>query len=57
MHINIHSPHMGRDKTLSQAKDIFYWPAMNTQVAEICEQCDIYPKYSTKQNKRGEGMC
>ena len=47
----IHQAHMGIDKTLRRAKDMFYWPSMNAQVKEAVEACSSCALYRPSQQK------
>jgi len=47
----MHSSHLGKAKTLSQARDISYWPGMSCQLKDVISACGICITYQRKSQK------
>lgn len=47
----IHKSHLGTQKCIGRAKDIFFWPGMTAQVKEMCEQCSVCAEFKDAQQK------
>ncbi|XP_041376696.1 uncharacterized protein K02A2.6-like [Gigantopelta aegis] len=49
--MQIHRSHLGIEKCLRRAREILYWPSMNSQIRDIVSQCGICCHYRNKQQK------
>ena len=52
----IHENHLGIEKCKRRARDTFYWPGMNEQIAQMfarCEVCLLFRKTQQKQPMKG----
>lgn len=47
----LHSSHLGLQGSLRRAREAFYWPNMNEQVAELMSKCNVRHSYNTEQQK------
>lgn len=47
----VHSAHLGIEKTLARARECYYWPNMSTQIKESVESCRICEKFRRKNQK------
>ena len=47
----IHSSHLGAESCLRKARDIVYWPHMNTDVKEEVGKCAVCNEFSDSQQK------
>lgn len=47
----IHRAHMGAEKCIGRAKDVFYWPGMSSQITDMCIQCSVCAEFKSKQQK------
>lgn len=47
----VHRAHLGAEKCIARAKDVFYWPGMAAQIKDMCEQCSVCAEYRPKQMK------
>lgn len=47
----LHSCHLGIEKTKTRARDVIFWPMMNTDIKNKIKSCDICFTYS-KNNVR-----
>ena len=48
----IHSSHLGVEKCKRRARDILYWPGMNSQIEDLiskCQTCNTYRRVNTKE--------
>lgn len=48
----IHSSHLGKEKCKRRARDVLYWPGMNSQIESVvssCETCNTYQRANTKE--------
>lgn len=47
----LHSGHLGIEKTRMRARDIVFWPCMNVDIADMINKCEICNKYRNSQCK------
>lgn len=47
----IHKSHMGIQKCISRARDVFYWSGMVSQIKDIVSQCAICNEFRNAQSK------
>jgi hypothetical protein len=47
----IHNGHLGIVKCKRRARDVLYWPGINSQIEEIVSKCDICQSLRRKQQK------
>lgn len=47
----LHSPHLGVSKTQARARQIFYWPQMNSDIEEYVLKCKICETFRNKNIK------
>lgn len=47
----IHSSHLGIEKCVNRAKDVFFWPGMVAEITEMCESCTTCAEYKSRQRK------
>ena len=47
----LHSSHLGLQGSLRRAREAFYWPNMNEQIAELMSKCNVCHSYNTEQQK------
>ena len=47
----LHEGHLGRDKCLSTARDIFFWPGMSSQIIDMVARCGICNQFRHSQQK------
>ena len=47
----IHSSHLGIESCLRKARDLVYWPSMNSEIKEAITKCSICAEYQAKQQK------
>jgi len=48
----IHSAHMGTEKCKRRAKEVLYWPGMNSQIEDVvsnCQTCSMYQRSQMKE--------
>ena len=48
----IHSSHLGIEKCKRRARDVLFWPGMNSQIQDVvtnCNICNMYQKRNTKE--------
>ena len=48
----IHSSHLGTEKCKRRARDVLYWPGMNSEIEELvskCEICNTHRRSNTKE--------
>jgi len=48
----IHSSHLGMEKCKRRARDVLYWPGMNSQIENAvsnCQTCNAYRRANTKE--------
>ena len=48
----IHSSHLGTESCLCKARDLVFWPAMNSEIKEAIPSCSICAEYQAKQQKQ-----
>ena len=48
----LHSPHMGVEATLRQARQLIFWPGMNAQIRDIVARCDVCQAAGRRQPKQ-----
>ena len=48
----IHSSHLGIESCLRKARDLVFWPAMNSEIKEAITSCTICAEYQAKQQKQ-----
>lgn len=53
---DLHYVHMGCEKTKLKAKEIFYWPSMNTHIEHFIANCSICQRYR-KNDQKEELLC
>ena len=47
----IHQGHMGIEKLKRRARDVLYWPGMNSQINDMVTRCSIFLEHQSKNNK------
>ena len=47
----IHAAHIGIEGCLRRARECLYWPAMNSEVKDFIQQCDVCRSSDNKQQK------
>ncbi|KAF2894626.1 hypothetical protein ILUMI_11547 [Ignelater luminosus] len=47
----IHKGHVGIDKTISKARQLFYWPHMSKDITAFIKSCNVCEKYMTSKCK------
>lgn len=47
----IHESHLGMVKCKARARDILYWPGMNTEIEEMVSQCSVCNKHQNSNQK------
>lgn len=47
----IHESHLGIVKCKARARDILYWPGMNTEIEEMVSQCAVCSKHQSSNQK------
>ena len=47
----IHEGHLGIEKSKSRAREVLYWPSLNTDIANAIQSCDACQTYQYKQPK------
>ena len=47
----LHEGHLGRDKCLATAREIFFWPGMSSQIIDIVAKCGICNQFRHSQQK------
>ena len=47
----IHSTHLGTDACKRRAKAVLFWNAMNNEIKQVCDQCDICAEFLRKNQK------
>jgi hypothetical protein len=47
----VHEPHLGVEKTLGRAKELYFWPGMNLQIKDIVETCNVCEKFPRNNQK------
>lgn len=47
----LHNSHLGIEKTLGRAKQLYFWPGMTTQVRKIVEECRVCEKFPRNNQK------
>lgn len=48
----LHNNHMGVQSTLRRARDIMFWPGMNSEIKDKIEKCDTCSTYQKKLAKQ-----
>ena len=48
----IHSSHLGIESCLRKARDLVYWPSMNSETKEAITNCSICAEHQAKQQKQ-----
>ncbi|XP_028512649.1 uncharacterized protein K02A2.6 [Exaiptasia diaphana] len=48
----IHSSHLGIESCLRKARDLVFWPSMNSEIKEAITNCSICAEYQAKQQKQ-----
>ena len=46
-----HAAHLGINKSISRARDLFYWPGMTAQIKEKVTQCAVCNEFRNAQQK------
>ena len=47
----IHSSHLGIEKCKRRARDVLFWPGMNSQIQDVVSNCSICNRYQRKNTK------
>lgn len=47
----LHEPHLGIEKTLARARQLYFWPGMYSIVKEIVETCKVCEKFPRNNQK------
>ena len=47
----IHQGHLGRDKCLTTAKEVLFWPGMSKQIIDMVSRCETCNEYQKSQQK------
>ena len=47
----IHSSHLGIEKCKRRARDVLFWPGMNSQIQHVVSNCSICNRYQRKNTK------
>lgn len=47
----VHEPHLGIEKTLGRARNLFFWPGMSTEIEKLVSDCQICEKYKPNNVK------
>ena len=47
----IHQGHMGIEKSKRQARDVLYWPGMNSQISDMISSCTICLQHQRQNTK------
>ena len=47
----LHQGHMGRDKCLATAKQVFFWIGMSVQITDLVTRCAVCKKFQNAQQK------
>ena len=45
----LHVSQLGTSKTILRARTYVFWPEINGDIKQLCENCDIYKKFLTRQ--------
>ncbi|KAK3724232.1 hypothetical protein QZH41_002381 [Actinostola sp. cb2023] len=48
----IHSSHLGIESCLRKARDLVFWPSMNSEIKEAITNCSICAEYQAKQQRQ-----
>lgn len=48
----IHSSHLGIEACLRKARDLVFWPSMNSEIKEAVTNCSICAEFQAKQQKQ-----
>jgi hypothetical protein len=48
---NLHISHLGREGTLTKAREYVYWPKMNEQIKQMISVCDVCNRVRSQQQK------
>ena len=48
----IHSSHLGIESCLRKARDLVFWPSMNSEIKETITNCSICAEYQAKQQRQ-----
>eukprot|EP00095_Tigriopus_kingsejongensis_P011654 maker-scaffold564_size136232-snap-gene-0.37 protein:Tk11654 transcript:maker-scaffold564_size136232-snap-gene-0.37-mRNA-1 annotation:"PREDICTED: uncharacterized protein K02A2.6-like" len=46
---NLHESHQGIHRTRSRARNLYYWPRLNNDIAQPSESCDEWQEYKPSQ--------
>ena len=47
----IHQGHMGIEKSKRRARDVLYWPGMNSQISDMISRCTTYLEHQRQNTK------
>lgn len=47
----LHEPHLGIEKTLGRARQLYFWPGMYSMVKDIVETCKVCEKFPRKNQR------
>ena len=45
----LHVSHLGTIKTILRARNYVFWPGINEDIKQLCKNCKIWNKFSTRQ--------
>lgn len=48
---NLHASHIGIEGTLRRAREVCYWPGMNSQIKDFIAKCDVCNSLRSQQSK------
>ena len=47
----VHASHQGAEASIRQAKDVLFWPGMNSEITNMVSQCAACNEYQSRQQK------
>ena len=47
----IHSSHLGVEKCKRRARDVMYWPGMNSEIEDVVSRCQVCSTYQRSNPK------
>ena len=47
----LHGPHLGIEKTLARARELYYWPGMSSRIREVVQSCIVCERFRRNNQK------
>ena len=47
----VHASHQGTEACIRRAKDVLFWPGMNSEITNMVSQCAACNEYQSRQQK------